>query len=82
MADWIEHLPRAESFVTLQDHEDNITNNPICCLINLSKKELQKISKSILEQDNKTLVEKLKCNQWKNNNSVIEWFGNIMYKSS
>ena len=63
LADRIEHLPRAESFITLKDDKDNFTNNPTCHLINPSKKELGNISKPILERVNKTLMEQLTCNQ-------------------
>ena len=50
LADRIEHLPRAESFITLKDHKDNFPKNPTCRLINPSKNELGKISKSILNE--------------------------------
>ena len=63
LADRIEHLPRAESFITKKDYKYNFTNNPTCRLINPSKNELGKISKSILERVNRTLVEQLKYNQ-------------------
>ena len=82
LADRIEHLPRAESLITLKDHKDNFTKNPTCCLINPSKNELGKISKSILERVNRTLVEQLKYNQWKNTNNAIEWFANITNKQN
>ena len=66
----------------MKNHKDNCTNNPTYCLINPSKNELGKISKSILERVNKTLVEQLKNNRWKNNNNVIEWFENITNKQN
>ena len=49
-------------------------------LINRSKNELGKIINSILERVNRTLVEQLKYNQWKNTYKVIEWFENITNK--
>ena len=60
LADRIEHLSRAELFITLKDHNDNFTNNPAYGLINPPKNELGKISKSMLERVNKTLAEQLK----------------------
>ena len=80
LADRIEHLPRAESFITLKDHKSNFIKSPTCRLINRSKNELGKISKSILDRVNRTLVEQLKYNQWKNTNNVIEWFEYITNK--
>ena len=43
LADRTEHLPRAKSFITLKDHKDNFTKNPICRLINPSKNGLESI---------------------------------------
>ena len=50
LADQIEHLPSAESFITLKDHKDNFTNNLTCHLINPSKNEIGKVSKSKLKR--------------------------------
>ena len=45
------------------------------------KSELGKISKIILENIKKALIEKLNVNQWKNTETVIHWFKSIEQKS-
>ena len=47
--DQVEVTAQTEAFVTLKDHNDNFANRPTCRLINLSKKQIGKISKQILE---------------------------------
>ena len=65
-----------------KDHKDNFESNPKCRLINPSKSELGKVSKVILDNISNRLREKLKVNQWKNSNSVINWFNSIKNKPS
>ena len=48
----IDHLPRAETFITLKDHKDNFYNKPSCRLINPSINELEKNSKKVIQQIN------------------------------
>ena len=67
----------ANCFITLKDHKENFANNPTCRLINPAKNELGRISKAILDKINHNLCKKLKVNQWKNTQNVIEWFKNI-----
>ena len=63
--------------ITLKDHKDNFQSSLHYRLINPSKSELGKVSKSILENINQHLIKLLCVNQWKNPASVIEWFRNI-----
>ena len=65
------------AFVTLNDHKQNFRSVAPCHLINRCKSELGKISKIILENISKTLIEKLNVNQWKNTETVIHWFKSI-----
>ena len=45
LAERIEHLPRTETFITLNDHKEKFYNKPSCRLISPTKNELGKISK-------------------------------------
>ena len=52
----------------------------MCRLINLSKSDIGRISKQILDKINLKLTSDTKVNQWKNSVSVIEWLNNIWNK--
>ena len=77
LSDRIECLAKTPAFITLKDHKDNLQSSLPCRIINPSKSELGKISKSIFENINQHLIKLLSVNQWKNSASVIEWFKNI-----
>ena len=66
--------------MTLKDHKDNFCNETSCRLINPSKNELGKISKTIIEQIDQEMLKKIEVNQWKNTGNVIKWFNNIKNK--
>ena len=68
------------AIITLKDHKPNFRSSLPCRLINPSKSELGKVSKVLLENINKQLVELLNVNQWKNSESVIDWFNTIENK--
>ena len=76
LSDRIECLPKTPAFITLKDHKDNFQSSLHCRLINPSKSELGKVSKSILEIIMQYLVKLLHVNQLKNSASVIECFRN------
>ena len=61
--DRIESLAKTPAFMTLKDHKENFRSSHSCRLINPSKSELGKVSKSILEKLNTNLVNSLKVNQ-------------------
>ena len=42
LAERIDHLAKAEAFITLKDHKENFVNKPTCRLINPTKTELGK----------------------------------------
>ena len=48
--DKIEINGTSNSFITLKDHKENFTKNPATRLINLSKNEVGRISKHMLDQ--------------------------------
>ena len=82
LADRIDSIAKKDAFVTLKDHKPNFSNRPTCRLINPSKSEIGKVSKQILERINKKVVTKTKVNQWKNTESVINWYKAIPNKSN
>ena len=73
----IDIMAKREAFVTLKDHKENFDSHPKCRLINPAKSELGKVSKVILDAINNNIRSIIKVNQWKNSQSVIEWFKNI-----
>ena len=75
-------MARKLAYTTIKDHKENFNINPKCCLINPAKSELRKVAKSIVENINKTIREKLHCNQWRNTSNVIDWFQNITDKGN
>ena len=79
--DCIESLAQTPAFVTLKDHKGNLRTSHPCWLINPSKSELGRVSKVILENENKNLVKSLNVNQWRNTDSVINWLNTIENKS-
>ena len=68
------------SFITLKDHKENFNNNPTVRLINPAKNELGHISKAILDTANKNIREAMGLNQWRNTDTVIDWFKCIRNK--
>ena len=79
--DPIESLVQASAFITLKDHKKNFRTSHKCCLIDPSESELGKVSKVILENVNTKLEKFLNVNQWRNADSVINWFNTIENKS-
>ena len=70
----------SNSFITLKDHKENFNNNPTVRLINPAKNELGHISKAILDTANKNIREAMGLNQWRNTDTVIDWFKSIRNK--
>ena len=70
------------AYITLKDHQEILNINPKCHLINPANSELGKIAKIIVEKINKTVREKVYCNQWRNGSNVIDWFQNIVDKGN
>ena len=84
LSDRIECLAKTPAFTTSKDNKDkdSFQSSLPYRLINPSKSELGKISKSILENINQHLIKLLCVKQWKNSASVIEWFKNIKEKKN
>ena len=82
ISDRVKRIAKTPAFVTLKDHKDNFHSNPTCRLIYLSKNELGKVSKQLVEKINSNIIKKLQLNQWRNTNTVLKWFNNITDKST
>ena len=82
IADRVECMARKPVYITIKDHKENFNINPKCRLINPANSEFGKVSKIIVENINKTVREKLHCNQWRNTSNVIDWFQNITDKGN
>ncbi|XP_048587788.1 uncharacterized protein LOC125570293 [Nematostella vectensis] len=52
--DRMDTTANKQAFITLKDHKPNFANKPTCRLINPTKSEIGKISKSILDRINTT----------------------------
>ena len=77
----MEQYADKPAYVTLKDHKDNFKTKLPCRLINPAKSEIGIVSKIELEKLNKELVNKVKCNQWRNTHTVIDWFKSIPNKA-
>ena len=77
----MEQYADKPAYVTLKDHKDNFKTKLPCRLINPAKSKIGIVSKIELERLNKELVNKVKCNQWRNTHTVIDWFKSIPNKA-
>ena len=80
VADRMYCTTKRESFITLKDHQENFMNNPKCRVLNPTKSELGKVSKQMLEKIISTVKTKSQLQQWKNTDSVINWFSELKNK--
>ena len=71
---------KRESYITVKDHKPQLLNNPKFRLINPTKAELGMVSKQMLEEIITAVKTKTQLLQWKNNDSVINWFNNLRNK--
>jgi hypothetical protein len=74
-------MAETEAFITLKDHMENFESNPKWRLINPAKSELGKVSNVILDSINQEIRSTTNVNQWRNSQSVINWFKDIEHKS-
>ena len=82
IGDKIEAMSHEQAFISLKDHKENFLNNPKCRLINPAKSDLGFVGKTILDRINNSIRSHVSVNQWRNTQSVVEWFFNITDKSS
>ena len=81
LADRMEIYAEREPFITLKDHKENFVARPTCRLINPAKSEIGIIGKQMLEKINTRVREVTGSQQWRNTQSVIEWFKSITNRS-
>ena len=73
----MEKLQTSEAYITVKDHKENFNANPTFRLINPSKTDVGRVSKQMLDEINRCLLQHTEVNQWKNTHAVIEWFEKI-----
>ena len=78
--DRIERMYENESYIVIKDHKEDFPNKISCRLINPSKSDTGKISKTILDKIITKIVSLTNVNQWKNSTSFIEWYKTIPNK--
>ena len=75
-------MAKRKAFITFNNHKENFFNALKCRLINLTKSEIGKISKVILEQLNSNILNATGYQQWRSTKSVVEWFNSIPNKDT
>ena len=75
-------MAQRNAYIALNDHKENFQSNPKFRLINLAKTDLGKVSKVVLDDINNRIRNIINVNEWKNSNSVIEWFNSLENKSN
>ena len=80
LTDRVYRTTKREPFITIKDHKPNFQQNPKTRLINPTKPEIGRISKQITAKINAIVREKSGLKQWRNTDSVIEWFKKIENK--
>ena len=78
--DRIERVYENESYIIIKDHKEHLPNKISCRLINPSKSDIGKISKTILDKIITKIASLTNLNQWKNSTSVTEWYKTIPNK--
>ena len=71
---------KRDCFITLKDHKKQFMNNPKFRLLNPAKPELGMVSKQMLDKIISAIKSKSHLLQWKNSDSVIQWFQNLKEK--
>ena len=70
----MEMYANQSAYVTLKDHKENFKTKLPCRLINPARSEIGIVSEVELGKINKLLTNQIKCNQWRNTQTVIDWF--------
>ena len=78
--DRVQRMEELDSYITVKDHKDEFSHKIPLLLINLSKSNLGKSSKVILNKINQHLVTFTNINQWKNTQNLLNWFYKIQKK--
>ena len=70
-----------EQLYNSERSQRKFNSNPTVRLINVAKNELGHISKVILDTTNKNIRDAMGLNQWRNADTVIDWFKSIRNKT-
>ena len=73
----MEAYTNIQCMVTYKDHKENAITRPTFRLINPAKTDLDRVSKSILDEKIIIVRSETKLNQWKSTQSVLSWFKNL-----
>ena len=76
----VEKMQETEAFLTIKDHKEGFPHTLSFRLINPSKSDIGKISKSLLHSINENILKQTNVNQWRNTPQGITWFKNIKSK--
>ena len=68
--------------VTVKDHKPDFMNKTQTRLINPTKSNLGRVSKSKLEKLNRLIKGKTKLQQWRNTDATLAWFNGLANKAS
>ena len=77
LSDRVSKLSKKECYLLLKDHKPNFNNKITARLINPTRTEIGRISKTILERINKQIKDKFKLQQWISTKDAITWFTKI-----
>ena len=80
--DKIEKMVETEVYITINDHKEGFPHKLLFHVINPSKSDIGKISKTLLDKINKILALNTNVNEWKNTTTVIDWFNKVANKKS
>ena len=78
----VDCLGKSNAFISLKDHKTNFSSNPECCLINLAKSKIGKISNYFLEILNSKVRDLSSVNQRQETRTVTNWFKNTKNKKN
>ena len=71
-----------QAFMTVKGHKDNFPNTIPCRPIKLAESNLSLVSEPILERINNKIRYCTKLNQWRNTQTVNDWFCHLQDKQS
>ena len=75
-------MQETEAFLQIKDHKEGFPSTLSFRLINPSKSDIGKISKSLLDAINENIFKQTNVNQLKNTAQVITWFKTIKSKKA
>ena len=78
----VEKKQESEAFITIKDQKEGFPQRVSRRLLNLSKTNIGKISKELLDKINSAVLSGTKINRWKSTPSVITWFEKITHKKT